>query len=297
MTTDITDIKYENQIVAFVDILGFKEIIKKSESNIKKQQLLYQTLEFLKKRENSFKWNLQLVEVEEDAQRKGVSNFDIESLTNCTCFSDSIVVSVKVNDNNINALTSTLITNLSYIGAKLMTEGILLRGGITVGKLIHLDNGIIMGQALIEAYQLETNSAKFPRIVLSQKLVDKLNYPLETKKNRYPYHQYLSRFEDGCVGFHQMIYFQVLQNSNLFDNARLKRELKKIRKTIITGLDDHIESAETHQKYLWLKKEYEKLAILNIDKEKIYEINEGLGGHNIHYSHSNDYYDNKKTEK
>jgi hypothetical protein len=259
--------------------------------------LLYQTLEFLKKRENSFKWNLQLVEVEEDAQRKGVSNFEIESLTNCTCFSDSIVVSVKVNDNNINALTSTLIANLSYIGAKLMTEGILLRGGITVGKLIHLDNGIIMGQALIEAYQLETNSAKFPRIVLSQKLVDKLSYPLETKKNRYPYHQYLNRFEDGCVGFHQMIYFQILQSSNLLDYARLKRELKKVRKTIITGLDDHMESAETHQKYLWLKKEYEKLAILNIDKEKIYEINEGLGGHNIHYSYSNNYYENQQTKK
>lgn len=46
MTTNITDIKYENQIVAFVDILGFKEIIRKSENNIKKLQLLYQTLEF-----------------------------------------------------------------------------------------------------------------------------------------------------------------------------------------------------------------------------------------------------------
>ncbi|MFM2018777.1 MAG: hypothetical protein RL007_2433 [Bacteroidota bacterium] len=294
MTTDITDINYENRIVAFVDILGFKEIIKKSERNLKKLQLLYQTLEFLKKRENSYKWNLQLIEIEEDAQKKGVSNFDIQSLTTCTCFSDSIVVSVKCTDNNINEITSTLIANLSYIGAQLMTEGILLRGGITVGKLIHLDNGIIMGQGLIDAYQLESNSAKYPRILISEKLIKSLNYPIDTKKNRYPYHQYLQRFEDGCVGFHQMIYFQVLQSSNMLDKQMLKRELKKIRKTIINGLDDNFEHSETHLKYLWLKKEYEKLIMTTIEKEKIYEINEGLSGNNIHFAYANNFYDNKK---
>lgn len=294
MTTNISDINYENQIVAFVDILGFKEIIKQSERSLKKLQLLYQTLEFLKKRENAYKWNLQLIEVEEDAQKKGVSNFDIEQLTACTCFSDSIVVSVKCNDKNTNEIASTLIANLSYIGAQLMTEGILLRGGITVGKLIHLDNGILMGQAMIDAYQLEANSAKFPRILISNKLIEQLNYPIDTKKKRYPYHQYLERFEDGCVGFHQMIYFQVLQNSNILDKQKLKRELKKIKKTIINGLDDNFEHADTHLKYLWLKREYEKLSILTIEKEKIYDINEGLSGQNIHYSYTNDFYDNKK---
>lgn len=293
MATDITDINYENRIVAFVDILGFKEIIKQSEKSLKKLKLLYQTLEFLKKRENSYKWNLQLIEVEEDAQKKGVANFNIEGLTTCTCFSDSIVVSVKCNERNINEITSTLIANLSYIGAELMTAGILLRGGITVGKLIHLDNGIIMGQGLIDAYQLETNSAKFPRIVISNQLIEKLNYPIDTKKKRYPYHQYLNRFEDGCVGFHQMIYFQVLQSSSLLDKTKLKRELKKIRNTIINGLDDNFEHADTHFKYLWLKKEYEKLIFLTIEKEKIYDINEGLSGNNIHYSYANDFYDNK----
>ena len=294
MKTYISDINYENQIVAFVDILGFKEIIKQSEQSLKKLNLLYQTLEFLKKRENANKWNLQLIEIEEDAQKRGVSNFEIEQLTACTCFSDSIVISVKCNDKNINEITSTLIANLSYIGAQLMTEGILLRGGITVGKLIHLDNGILMGQALIDAYQLETNSANFPRILISNKLIKQLNYPIDTKKKRFPYHLYLERFEDGCVGFHQMIYFQVLQTSNILDKQKLKRELKKIKKTIINGLDNNFEHADTHSKYLWLKREYEKLIITSIEKEKIYDINEGLYGHNIHYSYTNNFYDNKK---
>ncbi|MES2575233.1 MAG: hypothetical protein V4572_09845 [Bacteroidota bacterium] len=277
------NINYENQIVAFVDILGFKEIIKNSVQNLSKVNLLYQALEFLKRRENSLKWNLKLIEVEEDAQKIGVEKFDIEGLVNCSCFSDSIVVSIKVTDQNINELTSTLITNLSFIGAQLMQAGILIRGGISVGKMIHLNNGILMGPALIEAYQLETNSAKFPRIILSKKLLEKLNYPLEEKRRRYPYHQYLNRFDDGCVGFHQMIYYQVLQNSSHLSNRNLKAQLKKIKKTIIDGLDDHFESAETYQKYAWLKKQYEELAILTDDKSPIFEV----GSHNIHFYDSN----------
>jgi len=296
MNTLDSFLEYENRIVAFIDILGFKEIIKQSERSLKKLQLLYQTLQFFKKRENPYKWNLQLIEVEEDAQKKGVTNFDIENLTKCTCFSDSIVVSVKYEDNNINELTSTLIANLAYIGAHIMTEGILIRGGITLGKLIHLDNGIIMGQALIDAFQLETNYAIYPRILLSDKLIQRLNYPLNSKHERYPYHQYINRFEDGCVGFHQMIYFQVLQNSPFLEQNKLTRELGKVRKTIIDGLDSNFELSNIHLKYQWLKREYEKLIIFNSDKLKIYEVNEGVSGHNIHYTSTNDFYDNKTNK-
>ncbi len=280
-----SNISYDNQIVAFVDILGFKEIIKKSEQNLNKINLLYQALEFLKRRENNLKWNLKLIEVEEDAQKIGVEKFDIEGLVNCSCFSDSIVVSIKVSDKNINELTSTLITNLSFIGAQLMQAGILIRGGISIGKMIHQNNGILMGPALIEAYQLETNLAKFPRIILSKKLLEKLNYPLLEKKLRYPYHQYLNRFDDGCVGFHQMIYYQVLQNSAHLTNRNLKIQLKKIKNTIIEGLDDHFESADVFQKYTWLKNQYQKLVILSKDKESIAEV----GAHNIHFQNSNEF--------
>lgn len=288
---------YEDRLVAFIDILGFKEIIKQSERNNEKIQLLYQTLQFLKKRESPDKWNLKFIEIEEDAQKRGLKSFEIENLTMCNCFSDSIVVSVKSNFNNINELASTLIANLAYIGAHLITEGILIRGGITYGKLIHLDNGIILGQALIDAYQLETNSAKYPRILLSNQLIQKLNYPISSKRDRYPYHQYIFRFEDGCVGFHQMIYFQVLQNSDFLDSIKLKAELDKVRKTIIDGLDSNFEQSDVHLKYQWLKQEYDKLIIFESEKKKIYELNEGISGNNIHYTYTNNLYDNMINKK
>lgn len=106
MTKD--QIKYERRIVAFIDILGFKEIVKQSEQDTTKIELLYSVLDFLKGWETSDKWDLKFVEIEEDAQKKGVDNFDIRGKTNTTSFSDSIVVSVKV-DNNVNEMTSTLV--------------------------------------------------------------------------------------------------------------------------------------------------------------------------------------------
>jgi hypothetical protein len=274
-------VDYEQRIVAFIDILGFKKIIRDSETDVKKLKIIHETLEFLKSQEKPDAWSLQLVEIEESAQYKGVKNFDIADKISCTCFSDSIVISVQTDNNKINEVTSTLIANIAYIGTKLMTEGILLRGAITIGKLIHTDNGVIMGQALIDAYEIEKSVASQARIVISDKLLCELNYPLKAKRNRYPYHQYLTRFEDGCVGFHQMIYFQVLQSWTEMDDTKMKTGLKKIRKTIIDGLDSTFQQPDIFSKYVWLKDQYNELIILTDGlKSKIHKLSDN--GHNIH---------------
>ncbi len=283
-------LKYERRIIAFIDILGFKEIVKQSESDTSKIDLLYSVLEYLKNWEKPDNWNLKFVEIEEDAQKKGLKYFDISNKTNTTAFSDSIVVSVKV-ENDVNEMTSTLICNLAYIGSILMEKGILFRGGLTIGNIIHKDNGTVFGQGLIEAYLLELKSAKYPRIVLSDKLIKELNYPIERKINRYPYHQYLKRFEDGCVGFHQMIYYQVMDSWPEITKDDKILSLKNIRKTIINGLDSSFEQSDVFEKYKWLKGQYNDLIILsdfdcdnktheNI-KTKIREVKED---HNIHFS-------------
>lgn len=122
-----TKLTYEKRLIAFIDILGFKEIIKQSEKDLSKIELIYSVLEYLKDWEKTEKWDLKFVEIEESAQNKGVNNFDLRGKTNTTSFSDSIVVSVKV-DNNVNEMASTLIVNLAYIGTVLLEKGILFRG-------------------------------------------------------------------------------------------------------------------------------------------------------------------------
>ncbi len=254
-------LKYENRLIAFIDILGFKDIIKQSDIDPSKIELIYSVLEYLKDWEKPENWELKFVAIEECAQYKGVNNFDLSGKTNITSFSDSIVVSVKVDD-NVNEMASTLIANLAYIGTVLLEKGILFRGGLTIGNIIHNDNGTVFGQGLIDAYMLENKSAKYPRIILSDKFIKELKYPIDSKRNRYPYHQYLIRYDDGCVGFNQLIYYQVIESWIEMKPNLLKESLEKVRRVIISGLDSSFEKQEVFEKYKWLKEQYNKLIIL-----------------------------------
>lgn len=298
-------VEYENRVIAFIDILGFKEIIKESEQDTSKIELVYSILEYLKALETSDKWTLQLLEIEEDAQKRGVGNFDVRNRINTTAFSDSIVISVKI-DENVNEMVSTLIVNLAYVGAMLLEKGILIRGGITIGNIIHKENGIVFGQGLIDAYILESKNAKYPRLIVSNKLIKHLEYPIETKKDRYPYHQYIERFEDGCVGFHQIIYYQVLQSWTEMAKERLIDSLDKVRKVIIRGLDSSFEHPDVFEKFNWLKEQYNNLIIFedhssspttkqNV-KFKIRSLNESIAGQNIHYEYTDSFYEKKKSQ-
>jgi hypothetical protein len=299
-------LKYEKRLVAFIDILGFKEIIKQSEYDSSKVELIYSVLNYLKDWEVPSSWNLKLIEIEEDAQAIGVEKFEISNKTNSTSFSDSIVVSVRVDD-NVNEMASTLIVNLAYIGAVLLEKGILCRGGLTLGNILHSDNGTVFGQGLIDAYFLENNNAKYPRIILSDKLIKELNYPLKHKRNRYPYHQYLMRFSDGTVGFHQLQYYQVIQSWIEMTPEMLTEKMDTIREVIIDGLDSSFERPEIFEKYKWLKEQYGNLIILDaLDfetkkearrteiKKKLHELNESISRHNIHFSVAEDFYKNNR---
>lgn len=286
---------YEKRIVAFIDLLGFKSLIYESKVVENKRYVITSTLNFFKKFELPDNWKTELIEIEEDAQKKDLDKFDISEFTNCTCFSDSIVVSVKINDDNINEALSTMVANLSYIGLQLFMNNVLLRGAITIGDLNHDSNGVVFGEGLIDAYNLESNVAIYPRIILSDKLLGQLNYPLLSKRGRYPYHQYLERHEDGCVGFHQMIALQVLSGSTIFSDEDIRNYVIASKDTILRGLDKSIEKPSVFKKYNWLRKKFDNLLISDCDGEdiqcKIYTPSNGDSKQNIHYSYINDFYD------
>ena len=52
------DISYTERIVAFIDVLGFKDIVAESEKNIEKLQLIFETLTSLKEWEVPDKWGI-----------------------------------------------------------------------------------------------------------------------------------------------------------------------------------------------------------------------------------------------
>ena len=121
---------YENRIVLFLDILGFKKIIEETE--IKGQENIDQT-SFL---------------IETIKEMKNAVNIAYRETTkNVTQFSDSIVVSFVENDQKE---ILRLFTDLQRLIARLLSRGILCRGAISYGKLYH-KNDLVFGPALVDA--------------------------------------------------------------------------------------------------------------------------------------------------
>jgi hypothetical protein len=135
---------YAQRYVAFLDILGFSEIVKSTERNERQFEALAKAIEQINSREN---------ELDDIAQ------FDFRFQT----FSDSIVMSVA---DNAPALLY-LLQSIKAIAFNLLGNGLLVRGAISKGALHHTST-VMFGPAFIDAYRIEQLVAKYPRVVIGQ---------------------------------------------------------------------------------------------------------------------------------
>lgn len=80
-----------------------------------------------------------------------------------TSISDSLIFSISVKERGaMNKLTKLI---SGFVQSLLLQYGLLLRGGIAVGKLYH-DGEIVYGPGLVKAYELESKLAIYPRIIM-----------------------------------------------------------------------------------------------------------------------------------
>ena len=136
---------YSERYVAYIDILGFSEIIKSSENNPRLYEALVK----------------QLSEIQAREPIEGAEAVDFQFQT----FSDSIVISTELRG------LGYLLNAIANLTLDLMQEGLLIRGAIAKGKLYH-KKGVMFGPAFIEAHRIEQTVAKYPRVVLSKQTYD-----------------------------------------------------------------------------------------------------------------------------
>ena len=155
---------YENRIVAFVDVLGFKSLVDDSCSDtlirkkIKKALKIIDNLKFQKNKENC-----------------------IDDVL-VTTFSDSAVISYP--SDSLDSLFYVLL-DIIHLQIQLTAMGILIRGGISIGNVYH-DGNIVFGPAMNDAYLLENSIAEYPRVIIEN---NNLYEYIEknTNKNEYGY--------------------------------------------------------------------------------------------------------------
>jgi hypothetical protein len=141
LTQDLAPAAYEQRYVAFIDILGFTEIIKNSEND---EALLAGINDALSLKADSYEQNLKSLAKLES------TDADLRVHT----FSDFVVLSTADTDEGLVCLLFVC----WHIAADWLRQGFFCRGGIAHGKLLHrVDNSVaprVFGPAFIEAYEL-----------------------------------------------------------------------------------------------------------------------------------------------
>lgn len=164
---------YSKKMVAFVDILGFRN--KTNKGKLEKQPV-HDTLTTIR----------DLVKAYEQ------TNFydcipEYKDKIKYYTFSDSMLFSSTTDT------FYTMVSAIAYLQFVCATKGFFLRGGISYGEIFDED-AFFYGKALNQAYELESKTACYPRVIISPSLnkdIETNNF-LNLKEN-----QFLKDF-DGC---------------------------------------------------------------------------------------------------
>lgn len=229
--------KYEEKFFAFIDILGWSSAVKKSSSDKTGQDIRELGIAL---------FNLIALVKHNNEVRKIAANVGSASgfMGNCMIsqFSDCMVISASPDREG----REVLIGHLWFICKTMLLKGLLLRGGIVQGQIYHTDEGVY-GPALIEAFQLENEVAKQPRIILSQTLAAQWG-----RGEDYGAEGLARTWRLDKDGYSFFDFMQPLGGSPTFVRSRSwTSDLQRLREIAIKGLNIH-RNTEIVSKYEWL---------------------------------------------
>lgn len=248
---------FTERVVAFIDILGFKEKVCCSINNADCADKLHSSLQYI----------LSLKEENENtATVMSLKKLGLE----ITTFSDSIVMSYPV---EYQGALFTLLLDVIHLQLVLACKGILIRGGISIGSLFH-DGNIVYGPAMNEAYELESVYAKMPRVIIAKETIQqgiektKLSHNSLQEETEYVL-KLITEDDDGWL------FVDILrQNSELTDEgSEYFYWLSILRNSIVENLNLYKDDVKIMEKYIWLKDYFNTVVR---DKNAFYPVPESF---------------------
>lgn len=156
------DYDYDERWVAFIDILGFKEHVKDA-TDTDFQDLLSI---IHKARYACDQWG--------EAWRAVHHVNTLEA----TAFSDNIVISIGQEEN----ARTLLLQMVEMFARDFLESGYMIRGAVTRGRLHHSE-GVVVGEGLVKAYELESKVANYPRVIIDPSVLGDLKAGLDPRGN------------------------------------------------------------------------------------------------------------------
>lgn len=144
------DLAYEDRLVAFLDLLGFSKMV-------------------LDRQDDDVEFVINLIPDMMKTHQGNVLRDDLQ----VTTISDSIILSVKAEPDEILKDLFNVCVIVGRLQHELALNGYYMRGGISVGKMVHdSKRNLIVGPAYIQAYLLESKKCIVPRVVIGEEVVE-----------------------------------------------------------------------------------------------------------------------------
>lgn len=222
--------EYDDRLIAYIDILGFKSLVYKIES------------------EDDFHKVRDLLLALKSVENNESTDVDIlpfyKNLT-ITAVSDSVIFTTPYhNPDDVVALFFKL-HRLQY--ELLAGPEILIRGYLTKGPVYHKQN-VIFGKGYIEAYKKEQEIRHAPRIVIDPVLVGDFDEKVKTLSDEMDHCIY----KDTCDKAYFIDYLKPLGIKRGIPKEQYIKERCKIKKFIERNLSYYKNNDKIIQKYNWL---------------------------------------------
>lgn len=250
--------KYENRVVAFIDILGFKSLLNETtrqdgsdnEENIDVLIKAYETIKDV--------WEIDEIygSLSKPTSRK------------VSIFSDSIVISFEVGEES--QVFSTLL-DIKHLIMRLVYRKILCRGAVAIGKFIHTDD-YLFGPALVEAYTLESKAAMYPRIILDRDVIDVAARNKPSRHSLDDEMKYVeSLLEKDSDGMYYIDYFFKARTELDDPEYDFPEYIELLGGIIRKGLmgSSHHGKADLRVKYSWMRERYNRMVEIVTDKKSV----------------------------
>jgi hypothetical protein len=236
---------YEDRVLAYIDILGFSEAIKKTIKEDGTESLLE-----TQKIDNFFD------KAQEELNKYYPSGDTFINSKVARNFSDSIVISYLITEESG---IFHLLAEVLFFCTTALQKGFLFRGAIVHDKLYHKENKIF-GPAMIKATNLEKNLAIYPRIIFDDEILEiaekyPAKYPTKCPSKKEQIRVIKKLISKDFDGLNYINYIDGI-NYIVGEEHGILVHFEKLRTVIINLGKDIDKSISIKSKYLWIKEKY-----------------------------------------
>lgn len=220
--------EYETRFCAFVDILGFKALVRGGSLTPDEIRSILRSVR------TPPEPHLAVVLPHSDLRTHS--------------FSDNICVSTRCNADGI----KHLLFSLEILAVTLLGSGTLLRGAIVLGEL-YQDDEVVFGDALIRAVELEQSVVRYPRVMLERAAADKARELMRPSMQDDFTEDFIRQAADGPF------FLNVLANMpNYLYDLDLRQDwvlrYNRMAEQLQRQLDASVDRPDIFEKHIWFAK-------------------------------------------